>query len=142
MIGQKSKFSVLDCALNLVTGEKVRIIEVNFHEEFGYVYRVASLVSGSPYEVNQRIYYPEYLFSNSPVVTRKGKIGSRQYLVHVVSPFCHGFYSVMYAIDGVFRTGKNKGHFCNLIGSFICPDEALKTGISLAMEELQNERRI
>lgn len=141
MISQEPKFSCLSCALNLVTGEKVLILEALYNEQFRYLYRVRSLVSGGLYEVNQRAYYPEGIFCHSPVLTRNGKIGNREYIVYVVSPFVHGFYSVMYAIDGVFRTGKNRGYYSNLIGSFACFDEALRTGISLVMEELQRERK-
>lgn len=141
MIQQKPKFACLNYALNLVTGEVVEILECLSIDSFGYVYRVRSLFSGGLFEANENAYYPERIFSNFPILARAGSIGGRQYLVNVMSPFDSDFYSVMYAVDGVFRTGRKKGYFSSLIGDFICPREALRTGISLVMEELQNERK-
>ena len=127
--------------MNLVTGEKVEILEVQYCQDIGYVYLVRSIIPGSLYEVNEQAYYPELIFSNLPLIIRRGKIGEQDYLVNVVYSPCSQFFSVMRSIDGVFRTGNKKGYFSNLLGDFACPNLALKVGISLVMEELQNERK-
>lgn len=138
---QEPRFSCLSYALNLVTGEKVEILECQYVELIGYIYRVRSVIPGGIFEANENAYYSENIFSDLPLLFRAGKIGEHQYLVNVLSPFDPDFYSVMYAIDGVFRTGKRRGYFSSLIGDFYCSKTALQTGISLVMEELQNERK-
>lgn len=142
MIQRQPRFNSLEHVINLVTGEKVEILECRDFQGFGYGYCCRSVQLGGLYEVNEQAYYPESILSNLPLIVRKGKIGTHDYLIYVVSPLDPSFYSIMVAIDGVFRTGSKKvGCFSSLIGDFVCPDFALKVGLDLVMEELQNERR-
>lgn len=141
MINQKPKFSCLSYAMNLVTGENVEILGVQYFEGFGYGYLCRSLKNGGTYPVNEQAYYPELILSSLPLMIRKGVVGRRNYMVRVLPSLNAEFYSVMCSIDEIFLTGEKRGCHSNLIGDFFCPDYALKFGISLIMEELQNERK-